>query len=78
VRAWALRARIDVSQIASNTFEMEWPPRSGRMQAFPEVDRAGWFDLPTARAKIVKGQAGLLDALEALLGGAQPPARTTS
>jgi predicted NUDIX family NTP pyrophosphohydrolase len=78
VRAWALRARVDVEQITSNTFELEWPPRSGATRSFPEVDRAAWFDLPTARAKIVKGQIGLLDALAERVGGGQPPASTTS
>ena len=59
-----------MTAIASNTFEMEWPPRSGRMQEFPEVDRADWFDLETARAKVVKGQIALLDALAERLGDA--------
>jgi predicted NUDIX family NTP pyrophosphohydrolase len=63
VTAWALEADIDVSQIKSNTFEIEWPPRSGRMREFPEVDRADWFDLETARVKLVRAQAALLDAL---------------
>ena len=63
VRAWALEADIDVSAIQSNTFEMEWPPRSGRMQHFPEVDRAEWFDLDAARERVVKGQMALLDLL---------------
>ncbi|MEJ8277517.1 NUDIX domain-containing protein [Pseudonocardia sp. DW16-2] len=49
--------------------ELEWPPRSGRTVRFPEIDRAAWFDLPTAREKIVKGQAALLDRLAALVGG---------
>lgn len=63
VTAWALEADIDVGEIESNTFEMEWPPRSGRMREFPEVDCAGWFDLDTARVKLVGAQAGLLGAL---------------
>ena len=63
VRAWAVEADVDVSVITSNTFEIEWPPRSGRMQAFPEVDRAAWFDLETAQRKLVKGQVPLLEAL---------------
>lgn len=57
-------AAFDPSGISSNTFEMEWPPRSGRIQEFPEMDAAGWFDLETARVKLVKGQRPLLDALE--------------
>ena len=67
VRAWALEADIDVSEIESNSFELEWPPRSGRMREFPEVDRAEWFDVETARLKLVRAQGGLLDALAAAL-----------
>jgi predicted NUDIX family NTP pyrophosphohydrolase len=67
VHAWAVEADCDSSAIRSNTFEMEWPPRSGRQETFPEVDRAAWLDLPTARVKITKGQLGLLDQLERLL-----------
>ena len=51
----------------SNTFEIEWPPRSGRRQTFPEFDRAGWFDLETARTKMIVGQSALLDQLLELL-----------
>jgi predicted NUDIX family NTP pyrophosphohydrolase len=51
--------------VASNTFELEWPPRSGRLQEFPEIDDARWFSLPDARVKILKGQRPILDALEA-------------
>ena len=54
---------------ASNTFELEWPPRSGRTQAFPEVDRAGWFGLDAAREKLNPAQAAFVDRLEALLAG---------
>lgn len=68
VSAWAIEADIDISEVDSVTFEMEWPPRSGRMREFPEVDRAGWFDLATARRKIVRAQAPLLDALAKRLG----------
>ena len=67
VTAWAVEGDVDVSDIRSNTFEMEWPPRSGRTQEFPEVDRAGWFDLETAREKLIRGQVGFLYRLEALL-----------
>lgn len=67
VLAWAVEGDCDASAIRSNTFEMEWPPRSGRMQAFPEADRAGWFPLPVAREKILKRQAPLLDELERTL-----------
>jgi predicted NUDIX family NTP pyrophosphohydrolase len=65
VYAWAVRGDFDVSQLKSNTFSMEWPPRSGKQQVFPEVDRAEWFGFETARAKILKGQAGFLDRLTA-------------
>lgn len=70
VHAWAVEADLDADAIHSNSFEMEWPPRSGQRREFPEVDRAAWFDLPTARSKITKGQLGLLDQLERLLGPA--------
>jgi len=63
IRAWAVEGDLDVSRITSNTFEMEWPPGSGRMQRFPEIDRAGWFDLDTARTKLVKGQVRFIDLL---------------
>ena len=65
VRAWAARLtdRFDPATAVSNTFEMEWPPRSGRMQTFPELDRVDWFDLDTARTKIVTGQRELIDRL---------------
>jgi predicted NUDIX family NTP pyrophosphohydrolase len=69
VHAFALEGDLDPKAIHSNTFEMEWPPRSGRRQAFPEVDRAAWFPLDVAREKIHKGQVGLLDALERMLAG---------
>ena len=68
VHAWAMRGDLDPTAVRSVTFTMEWPPRSGRQQAFPEVDRAGWFGLPDARGKILKGQAPFLDELERLLG----------
>jgi predicted NUDIX family NTP pyrophosphohydrolase len=64
VRAFALEGDIDVDAIRSNRFEMEWPPRSGRTQAFPEIDRAAWFPLPLAREKIIAGQRPFLDRLE--------------
>lgn len=67
VTAWAMRGDVDVSTVVSNTFTMEWPPRSGRTREFPEVDRAGWFDLETARRKLVSGQAGFIDRLAGLL-----------
>jgi predicted NUDIX family NTP pyrophosphohydrolase len=63
VTAFAVEGDFDVRKLASNTFSLEWPPRSGRAQEFPEVDRAGWFSLAEARRKILKGQAAILDAL---------------
>jgi predicted NUDIX family NTP pyrophosphohydrolase len=67
VFAFAAAGDLDPAAIVSNTFELEWPPRSGRMQAFPEVDRAEWFGLAAARAKLIPAQAALVDRLEALL-----------
>lgn len=59
-----------LDEVRSNTFELEWPPRSGRRQAFPEVDDAGWFTIDEARRKLTKGQRPVLDALLASLGAA--------
>jgi len=61
VHAWAFKGDLDATRIQSNFFEMEWPPRSGRMQSFPEVDRAEWFDLATAKIKINPAQVPLLE-----------------
>jgi predicted NUDIX family NTP pyrophosphohydrolase len=63
VIAFAGEGDFDPAKLASNSFEIEWPPRSGRMQSFPEVDRAEWFDLEAARTKILSGQVALLDRL---------------
>lgn len=63
VEAWAAEADFDPTALASNTFAMEWPPRSGNRQEFPEVDRAEWFDLEAARKKILPAQAEFLDRL---------------
>jgi predicted NUDIX family NTP pyrophosphohydrolase len=63
VIAFALEGDFDPETIVPGTFELPWPPRSGRMQSFPEVDRVAWFDLPTAAAKIVRGQVELLERL---------------
>ncbi len=68
VVAWALEGDLDTSSIRSNTFEVEWPPRSGRRQEFPEVDRAAWFDPAEARRRLNPAQAALVDRLEQLLG----------
>jgi predicted NUDIX family NTP pyrophosphohydrolase len=67
VYAWALRSDFDAAALKSNTFRMEWPPKSGRYQEFPEVDRAAWFGLEEARRKILKGQLALLDQLQQML-----------
>ena len=64
ITAWAVRAEFDPAQLRSNTFELEWPPRSGRRQQFPEVDRAAWFSATAAREKITAGQRPLIDELE--------------
>ena len=68
VHAWAVKGDIALDGLASNAFTMEWPPRSGRMQSFPEVDRYGWFSLDEARAKINEAQRALLDELATLRG----------
>ena len=65
--AFAVEGDFDPAELKPGTFELEWPPRSGRRQAFPEIDRVAWFDLPTAKRKIVRGQAGLLDRLASAL-----------
>jgi predicted NUDIX family NTP pyrophosphohydrolase len=67
VEAFALEGDLDTDAIAGNLFEVEWPPKSGQRQSFPEVDRAAWFTLAEARGKILPSQAPILDALEALL-----------
>lgn len=67
VAAWAAEGDLDPEAIRSNTFELEWPPRSGRVRAFPEVNRAGWFGLEEARGKLNPAQAPFLDRLRALL-----------
>jgi predicted NUDIX family NTP pyrophosphohydrolase len=64
VTAWALEGDLDPATAASNTFEMEWPPHSGNVAAFPEIDRVEWFDLESARRKIRVAQIPLLDRLE--------------
>jgi predicted NUDIX family NTP pyrophosphohydrolase len=67
VTAFASEADIDVTDFKSNSFEIEWPPRSGRKREFPEVDRAEWFDLASARTKINEAQRAFLDRLETLI-----------
>lgn len=67
VRGWALEGDLDTARIKSNTFEFEWPPRSGKLIEIPEVDRAEWFGLDEARGKINPGQVPLLDRLMEML-----------
>ena len=71
VHAWAVEADCDASQIRSNLFSIEWPPKSGRFQKFPEVDRAQWFNIPEAQKRIVAGQRGFIDQLVSALGGSE-------
>lgn len=66
VHAFAVEGDLDPAALSSNTFTMEWPPRSGREQEFPEVDRGGWFTLNEARTKLHKGQIALIERLEAI------------
>ena len=68
VIAWALEGDLDPSLAVSNTFEMEWPPRSGRTASFPEIDRVEWFDLDTARIKVKAAQIPLLERLAGAVG----------
>jgi predicted NUDIX family NTP pyrophosphohydrolase len=72
VRAWAVAGDIDAGATSSNTFEMEWPPRSGEKRAFPEVDKAAWFSLDEARLKLLAGQLPLLERLESALRAGPP------
>ena len=68
VRAWGVQASVDPARLESNTFEIEWPPRSGRRQRFPEIDRATYFALPQARIKINPAQVRFLDRLTEAVG----------
>ena len=72
VNVWAVEGDLDVTNVESNSFEMEWPPRSGRTAEFPEVDRAGWFDPDDARRKLLRGQVPFIDLLIASLSEAGP------
>ncbi|MFC9895128.1 NUDIX domain-containing protein [Nocardia sp. NPDC127579] len=69
VQVWAIEADLDPAVIEPGTFEMEWPPRSGKTAAFPEIDRVAWFGLDTAGEKLTKGQAPFVQRLAELLGG---------
>lgn len=65
ITAWAVAGEFDTTRLQSNTFMLEWPPGSGRLREYPEVDRACWFDIDTARMKLVRGQVGFIDRLVA-------------
>lgn len=69
VEAFAVEGEFDIASLRSNHFDLEWPPRSGRFESFPEIDRVGWFTLAQARTKLLAGQHALLDRLESLLRG---------
>jgi predicted NUDIX family NTP pyrophosphohydrolase len=73
VTAFAVETDVDTDNIHSNTFKIEWPPRSGKYQQFPEVDRAEWFDLASAYEKINTAQRSLLEHLELICTGAEKP-----
>jgi predicted NUDIX family NTP pyrophosphohydrolase len=78
---WAIEGDLDTKHVKSNMFEMEWPPRSGNKQEFPEADKAEWFSVAAARAKLVKGQVSILDKLADELGveiSDVPPEPTSS
>lgn len=77
VKAWALESDFDVSKIKSNTFEMEWPPKSGQMQAFLEIDKAAWISLAKAPAKMHKGQYVFIERLAEHLGAKLEQPQTT-
>jgi predicted NUDIX family NTP pyrophosphohydrolase len=79
VHAWAVRGDFDADTVVSNTFELQWPPGSGEVRTFPEVDRAAWFSLDDARVKLLSGQRPLLARLRELLehpGSGDPSARS--
>jgi predicted NUDIX family NTP pyrophosphohydrolase len=67
IHGWAVEGDLDAAAVASNEFEVEWPPRSGVRSRFPEVDRAAWFEAAEARARIHPAQAAFIDRLEAAL-----------
>ena len=67
ITAWTVEGNCDASKIRSNTFTMEWPPHSGKIEEFPEVDRAAWFTIDMAKKKLLKGQVGFIEELCTLL-----------
>ena len=68
VHAWAIESDFDVNALKSNTFSLEWPKHSGKIFAYPEIDRAEWFGIDEAKTKILKGQAGFIDRLAEITG----------
>ncbi len=74
IHAWAFEGDLDAKKVKSNTFSVEWPPQSGKQQEFPEVDRAEWFTVDTARERIIKGQVEFLDELLRVLESGAPEA----
>jgi len=72
VHAWAVEGKVDADDIRSNTFEIEWPPKSKKLQEFPEIDRASWFTLAEAMSKLTSGQVGFLKQLATLIGVDMP------
>lgn len=75
ISAWAFEGNCDANAITSNTFSMEWPPRSGQFREFPEVDRAEWFDPNVAKEKLLKGQRPFIEELQSILEADLGPAR---
>jgi predicted NUDIX family NTP pyrophosphohydrolase len=69
ITVWAVEGELDAAATRSNTFDLEWPPRSGQVQSFPEIDRAAWFGVDEARVRLVRGQVPFLDRLLAALPG---------
>ena len=67
IYAWALQGNFNTAEIKSNTFEIEWPPKSGKKKSFPEIDKAAWFNMDEAKKKIIDGQASLIKELETKL-----------
>ena len=74
IHAWAFEGDLDARKIKSNTFSIEWPPNSGKQREFPEVDRAEWLAIETAKEKIIKGQVGFIEELQRVLDADSPDA----
>jgi predicted NUDIX family NTP pyrophosphohydrolase len=77
INAWAVEGDWNPTEMKSNTFSLEWPPRSGKQKEFPEVDRAAWFDIKEAKGRIIPGQLGLLEELQQILLKKKNPYATT-